>query len=408
MKRMHIFKVGTIFTLSSFALGITIPVLSLLVLDRGFDLSGLAVVMGAYGIAVVVMEIPSGIIGDTYGRKACFLLAKGCTALGSVLLAIARNDVLFVIAIVSLALARAFISGSFEALVIDWHNERFGQLALHRITTLISIWDTVGLSAGALVAGFVTIGSNRLLALDGPYDGNFLLSGMLNALLFLLSWFWIEESKKGTRRTEGTGFAPVFRFLRHQGLLAALMLSAIATGFILSSIEKYWQPRLLAIGGKQEHTTVLLGLLAFVGFISALGGTILSGHLTGTRKSSVVPLFILWRIVLSGAAIALALSTGGMGYGVSYGLFYLVLGLAGIPEQVMLNRLIPNHLRASVLSVSSFCLQAGGLASSAFAAWFLASEGRGIGELWIISSVVIASALIPFAFRGKRWSGQSA
>ncbi|MDD3941604.1 MAG: hypothetical protein PHR90_03945, partial [Sphaerochaetaceae bacterium] len=160
--------------------------------------------------------------------------------------------------------------------------------------------------------------------------------------------------------------------------------------------------------GKQEHTTVLLGLLAFVGFISALGGTILSGRLTGTRKSSVVPLFILWRIVLSGAAIALALSTGGMGYGVSYGLFYLVLGLAGIPEQVMLNRLIPNHLRASVLSVSSFCLQAGGLASSAFAAWFLASEGRGIGELWIISSVVIASALIPFAFRGKRWSGQSA
>lgn len=396
MRTMRMHHMGILFTSSSFALGVTIPVLSLLLLEKGLNLSTLALAMGAYSIVVVASEIPSGIIGDKYGRKSCFILAKLFTAAGSILLVSARSPFVFVCAILLMGLARAFISGSFEALAIDWHNQRFGTESLHRITTWISIWETVGLSAGALAAGFVTIWSGKLIHLQGTYDGNFLLSAIANGVIVVLAWMWIDEpAQQMSEQETEIGFRPLMQHIRSNRLLAVLMGGSIATGFLLSSIEKYWQPRLVVITNGTEKATVFLGVLAFIGFMGALAGTAISGRIIAIHKRSVLLQFTLWRLGMVVAVAALSRSMSALGYGALYGVFYVCLGLSGIAEQVMLNRLIPAYLRATLLSSASFALQAGGLAASGFAALWLADRQEGISSLWLISAMIILISVIP-------------
>lgn len=401
---MRMFHVGILFTASSFALGVTLPVMSLLLLDKGLSLSTLALVMGAYGIVVIASEIPSGIIGDRYGRNVCFILAKAFSAAGSIFLVFARTPLAFTCAILLMGLARAFISGSFEALAIDWHNRQFGIGALHRITTRIAIWDTVGLSAGSLASGFIAIWSARWFDLPGRYDGNFLFSAALNLTVALLALLWVTEPAAvaaGTRKE--IGIRSVLRQVASNGLLAYLMAASAATGFILSSIEKYWQPQFLMIASGNGTTTVFLGLLAFIGFMSALAGTVLSGHVIAKNARTLPGQLLLWRVVMVMAIILLSRMLSRFGFGLFYGLFYLSMGLYGIAEQVMFNRLIPAHLRASLLSGASFAMQAGGFAASAVAAMWLADNTRSIGSLWMLSAAVVALTLVPLVVRRKQF-----
>lgn len=69
--------------------------------------------------------------------------------------------------------------------------------------------------------------------------------------------------------------------------------------------------------------------------------------------------------------------------------------MANIPEGVILNSEVPNEIRASVLSVNSLILQAGGLIGSVVNS--LVINYTSIPVVWIISSgVIIISILLTF------------
>ena len=401
---MRLFEVGILSTASSFALGVTIPVLSLLLLDKGLNLSSLALMTGLYSLVVVAAEIPSGIIGDRFGRKTCFILAKMLSAAGAVLLIVARSTYAFVLAMILMGLARAFISGSFEALAIDWYNQRFGIGTMHRITTRISIWDTLGLSAGSLAAGFITLWSGPSALLPGPYDGNFIISAALNVIIGIVAWIRVEEAKtESPVERPQPGVLPILRLIRSNRLLAVMIITSASTGFLLASIERYWQPRFMRIMLFREESTILLGILAFIGFMGALAGVVLSGRLIGSLRHHMLVQFILWRLCMVLAVVVLALAGSEVLFMGAYGMCYLLFGLAGVIEQVMVNRVIPARMRATMLSTVSFALQAGSLISSGFAAIWLAGPKGGIGGLWMISALIILLPTIPLIIRKEHF-----
>jgi len=77
-----------------------------------------------------------------------------------------------------------------------------------------------------------------------------------------------------------------------------------------------------------------------------------------------------------------------------------------VSGQVMTNSLTPSHIRASVLSVSSFFMQVGGLAASAFAAVWLHATTQGIASVWKASAVVVLVVLLPLIVFHGRWKDQ--
>lgn len=69
------------------ATGLTVPVLTLMLLARGATLETLSLFMGITLIATVALEVPSGIAADVLGRKRLFMIAMLLSVAGYALLA---------------------------------------------------------------------------------------------------------------------------------------------------------------------------------------------------------------------------------------------------------------------------------------------------------------------------------
>lgn len=383
--------------LSSFSLGITLPVMNLLILDKGATLSSLALFMGVYSIVIVVTEIPSGIFSDRFGRRMTFIVSKVMMLCGSLFLIFGSSILSLTAAVLSLGLARSFVSGSFEALIVDWHNQEFGTEQLHRITSSLAVWETLGLSGGALSSGFATLAFQSMYPQAISYTGTFWVSSVLHLVIIALTLWWIKEPALDTGSENG-------EFDQHLGLvkmvksrtLFPFFLLSFALGFILSSIEKYWQPRLMEITHTNHTGVILLGVISFFGFMAALGGSLAAGRLLQKHPKRAAGYVVVFRSLFAFGMVAIALATGPIIFTVAYGGFYLFLAMYQIPEQTLLNRAIPSRMRASILSVSSFSLQIGGLVSSFFAAIWLRDGLRGIPSLWIVATIVTIVSMAPF------------
>lgn len=388
-------KFAAIWITSSFALGVTLPVINMMILEKGASLSSLALFMGLYGAVIVGTEVPSGMVADRFGRKTAFLLSKLFTVVGSLLLVAGSSEVLLVCAVVFLGLARSFVSGSFEALTVDWHIGENGIDSLHKITTRISVWETIGLSLGSLSAGLIAVGFERMGFAGNRYNGNFIVSGLLQLFVVVMTLMWIAEpnTRRSTEKFRKTKMG-MLAHLKGNRTLLSLLLLAFALGFLLSAIEKYWQPRLVAVTGTEDVASILLGIVAFIGFAGALGGTILAGFLLDRHPNSTRTLLIAFRVVMALGLVGLTTSASPTIFIVWYGSFYLLLGMGSVAEQTLLNKTIPSEIRASLLSVSSFFLQIGGLVSSLFAALWMNTPSGGIDSLWMIASAVLVLSTI--------------
>ena len=64
------------------ATGLLMPVALLLPLERGLTIAEIGIAMAAQGIVVIVMEVPSGALADSWGRRPVFI-ASGVAAIAA-------------------------------------------------------------------------------------------------------------------------------------------------------------------------------------------------------------------------------------------------------------------------------------------------------------------------------------
>jgi len=67
--------VQLILFLYHFSMGLVVPVLNLVLLNRGANLETLPLLYLVMAVAVLSLELPSGILADLLGRKKIFLLS---------------------------------------------------------------------------------------------------------------------------------------------------------------------------------------------------------------------------------------------------------------------------------------------------------------------------------------------
>ncbi len=402
---MSMIRFACIMTLNAFALGITLPVLNVVLLARGLTLSTLALFMAIYSAVIVVTEIPSGYLSDRFGRIPVFMTAKVCTAAGMVLVVFTSSAVPLFMAAVLMAIARSFSSGSFEAVVIDWFREREGEQNLHVITTNMSVWETLGLSAGALASGFAALLFERIGLFSDGRVSVFLISACLQLLIIFFIAIWMGgDSRKEPAQEMQPSAGQFLTSLKNRQFLSLLILT-FALGFLLSSIEKYWQPKIIGIIRDEDLATVLFGVVSFIGFMTALLGSILSGKLINRNRSRTGIYLVLLRLLLAASLLALAASRSPVSFLVLYASVYLFVAMSSVASGTIINTESPPAIRASLLSTVSFSLQIGGLVSSLFASVWLAGGVRSISSLWSVAAALVIVSLIPFIMHE---SGKSA
>ncbi len=402
---MSMFRAGFIMVLDFFALGITLPMMNVVLLSKGLTLSTLALFMALYSGIIVATEIPSGYLSDRIGRIPMYLIAKLLTFFGMVTVFVSHSLFFMFGAAVLLSLARSCSSGSFEAVVVDWHKETYGTEKMHQITTMMSVWETLGLSSGALASGFVArIFTHLHIGSDGR-AGVFLISALMQVVIIILT-VQLRKTLSDDQIT-GSDQISVKQLLSIAGekSFASILILIFALGIILSSIELYWQPVLLQMIPGDDLGSILLGIVAFIGFMGALVGSLLAGKLIGRWKKGTSFIFVLLRLLLALSFVLLALTHTELGFFGLYALFYIFVAMSGVVSGTIVNTRIPSALRSSLLSTASFALQIGGLAATLFASAWLSGGKRSIRSLWIIYAVLSVCALIPFFIHEIRGKG---
>lgn len=225
------------FLINSFAAGITIPVLSLILLSHGATIKTLSLYIGIISVIVVATELPSGILTDIYGRKRVYLLSHLFLLLNFLLVLISDNSLLLSIACVFQGLGKSFSSGTVEIIEIESYIKESGDADLSKINSTLAILDSIGLAAGSFWGGFIGyIGSD--------YNILLLFCIILEIVLLFLSAFIIKENRaadlshKFSRQLKEQ-FKDIRTSLNNSKFLVVILIESSLLGIGLSTVEVY-------------------------------------------------------------------------------------------------------------------------------------------------------------------------
>ncbi|NLI22367.1 MAG: MFS transporter [Clostridiales bacterium] len=458
--------------LRALATGVLAPVLTLSLLAHGATLQTVSLLIGVYSLTVVAAEFPSGVFADLYGRKTAFLISCAAHLSAFALLLVSAHAATLLAAMALSGLARAFSSGSIDALAIDGAPDG---AALVKVTARLSVLESAGLAVGALAGG-------PLAALGRGYAGNLGANLALYAVLLTLTVFAVHERPRrpvaarrrggarpaaetappwgdpggipdacATRTTSGEeplrGPVPALVARRVPApqpspasmpgdpFGAALPLAdeprlspAALVRECLTFLRRPGSPRVLALLTLLTGFCLLtvetywqpalsdfstpswaLGAVSFAGFFSVLLGSKAAERWMLRSPGAATRLLFAQKALLGGCLALLALARGTFVFAGVYAAAYLFIGGGDVAGSALLNRMTPARRRASVLSLFSFLLQIGGLAA-ALAGYAVSAAGR-YRALWLIAGALMVGAAFGLALyrrHRRRWRKEGA
>lgn len=393
MARIH----QTIIFINNFSMGLIIPVMNLILLERGASLKTLPMLMALYAVTVLCFELPSGICADLYGRKKVFLISCIAQFISMLLLVFACDIIWLAFAIVLNGLSRSFASGSLDALVIDQSLAANGDTGLSMVTSRLAILEGSGLATGSIVGGFAAYAMGNQI--------NILLRGGFTLLIFLLCIRYVKETRD-TEKEEWVSLPEHLKlgrdFLSSVPAFKLLLVGIFFYGFFIIALETYWQPAFMKMNTQTDNTW-MLGVITFVSFMAAISGNALSQkllHKFGTHQWKV---YYISRIILSLCIVFLSLQRNSIGFLFGYTSIYLLTGTGNVAENTIINQYTPNKMRASILSVSSFLSQAGVMCSSIFSSIMI--DRLQISGIWKVTGIMLGSYVLivtVISYLGKR------
>jgi MFS family permease len=326
---------------------------TLFLLDAGLSIFEVFVANAAFTAAMALFEIPTGVVADTRGRRASFLLSEATLALGTLayvgVAAINGGLLLFCLAGVILGLGYTFYSGAVEAWLVDALQATGYRHELDGVFAKASIVASV-----AMIVGTVGGGLLGQLDLSIPY----LVRAALIVIAFAVG-FWTMHDMGFTPRTMRLqGIIGEMRKVARAGItygwrrpaVRLLVVESFVTWGFFSWAWYAWQPYFLDLYGKDAIW--LSGLIASLFALAGIAGNALVGKLArpGGRRTT---------ILLGAAAISTAtmVATGVVRYfWVTVPVFLLGAVAGGVLQpvrQTYLHQSIPTSERATLVSFDS-------------------------------------------------------
>lgn len=383
--------------------GVIFPVLSLAIIAKGMNYFQLGILMAVYSGATVVLELPTGGLADSLGRKTVYLSALCCMVAGAGTFYAAQSFTGIAIAFLLLGTGRALASGTMDAHFIDALYAENPEVDLQRVMAKVHAAVPISLGLVSLLGGYLpdlSEGMDVPWLLRDPYSLNVLVMLLLIVIQMLLTLALIHESRPRPGLQQlSEGFKAVPRIIvsalelgiKNKAILL-LLIGGFLWGFSISGLEQFWQPRVQEIGSDELHSRVF-GFLAAGYFVAAAAGSLVSGLVGRLTRGNYTLMLVLIRAAMAAGLVLLALSRGLPGFSVFYIGTFFFNGMANSPESAVLNREVTSDRRSTVLSVASLIMQFGGLCG-AFILGFLART-YSIPLVWMVSGAALfISALV--------------
>ncbi|MEX1169164.1 MAG: MFS transporter [Chloroflexota bacterium] len=392
-----------------FPVGLLIPISVLLMVSRGLSLTEIGLAFSAQGFVVLALELPTGGLSDSLGRRPVLIVASIVGLLSLAVFSVADSVAMFAAAWFLQGIYRALDSGPLEAWYVD------ATLAADPDARIES-----GLGAGSSVLS-VAIGggallSSGLVALD-PIDSvdalavPLLVALVLNVVNFGAVVLLLKEVRRarGVRAiASSVGAVPGvvrdgLRLLRSSRVLLALVLVELFWGFSMVTFESLFPIRLSEVLGDTASAAALMGPVSSgAWFASAAGAALITAvsHRLGVARSAA-----MLRVLQGAAIVAMGLLAGPIGLVTAYLACYVTHGASNPMHMTLLHRQVDGPHRTTVLSMNSMVSHPAG----AIGAIVLASiaDGTSLATAMLIGGIVcaVAAPLYIPAWRAERRRG---
>lgn len=375
---------------------------TLFLLDAGLSIGQAFAANAFFTVGQVLFEVPTGVVADTVGRRASYLLGTatlvGSTLLYLLLWQVKAGFVPWAVASALLGLGFTFFSGATEAWLVDGLAASGYEGSLESAFAKGQVAGGIAMVGGTIAGGVLAQSTN----LGTPY----LVRAALLVLTLVVAW----------RAMHDVGFAPkprvsvtaemrdILRSSLDHGLrnppVRWLMLAAPFTAGV--SLYGFYaaQPYLLQLYGNTSSYAVAGVSAAIVALAQILSGVTapLVSRVFRARTSVLLLIAVVTAVVL----VLIGLVSN----------FWLALVLLAVwatlfaaitpVRQALLNSLIPSAQRATVLSSDNLLASAGGVVIQPTLG--RAADVWSYGQAYVVSAGIQLLA-VPFILLARRDAG---
>lgn len=392
---------GTYYTLmlgNTLAASLIWGVNTLFLLDAGLSNLEAFAANAFFSAGMLIFEIPTGVVADTVGRRASYLLGTVTLAVTTVMywMLWVWQSPFWAWAVVSvlLGLGFTFFSGAVDAWLVDALKATAYQGSLETVFGRAQIVGGVAMLSGSVLGGVIA----QLTNLGVP----FLIRGAILLLMFVVAALLMRDLGFTPDRSESPLRATrtVLRASIRYGLgdppVRWLMLASPFTTGVGFYVFYALQPYLLELWGDEEAYTVAGLAAALVSGTAILGGAIAPWvRRLFRRRTSTILL----------AAVTSALVLVGVGLVRNFWVAVVLVALWGVASAIddpvhraYLNDMIPSKQRATVLSFDSLMGSGGGVVIQPVLGRVADVGGYGASLVW---SGVITAVAVPFVLMSR-------
>jgi len=336
------------------------PFFLLALLEKGLSYFEIGLLVGFRGLMVNLLEVPTGVIADAYGKRTCMMISFAAYCISFILFGAGVTLPVLFAAMLLFSLGEAFRTGTHKAIIFEWL-EREGRMhERDRVYGFTRSWSKFGSAVSAIIAAVLVIIGNR-------YSRVFYYS-VIPYLIGLINFtFYPPDSP--VEQARKTSFWKLFREsvadAFRQPLLRGLLAEAALYEGPYKVVKDYVQPilktaaltlPLLAGWSDVRRTAVLVGavfvlLHLFEGVASRKSADFVEKWCGGLRPA----VLRLWTLNLAACTVlTVAILLGFPALAVVC--FVALAALQNLWRPNMIGRLSeasPAHRRATVLSINS-------------------------------------------------------
>ncbi len=346
--------------------GFIVGIFTLVARERGLSIQQITLYMTAQGIMVFLLELPTSGFADALGRRPLLLMAGVVNIGAGLAFLLAQSFWQFALAAGLMGVYRALDSGPLEAWYVDTVHEREPGADVHRAMSAQGVLVGAGLGGGALVSGGLVAWHpfRESSALLLPIQVFVALCVVhLLATLFLLREAPRSDSRLRARLSESVRETPTvvrdgLHLVTRNRVLAGLVLVELFWVTGMMAYETLMPLRLSDLLGSEARAGAWMGPAAAGGWALFSLGSWLGGQ--AADRFGLVRAAILGRLLNGLGVVAMGLTLGPAALIAAYLVTYGLHGAASPAYMGLMHREASAKNRATILSLGSLVMQAGG------------------------------------------------
>ncbi|MGB3368042.1 MAG: MFS transporter [Acidaminobacteraceae bacterium] len=308
---------------------------------RGLSLFEIGLMESIYHLSSFMMEIPTGMIADIYGRKTSRSLGRIANILSTLMMILSNDVMYFAIGFILQALGNNLESGAGEALVYDSMKENHEEENFMKIKGRQEFFFQLARSMALLVGGYFA-------TLDYAYV--YKVAIVISAVSFFQSLSFVEPNMgkvdldESAYKTFKNQFVNSVNVIKNDMRIAFFILSTEAIATFVTTEYFYIQNYLKSIGRNEFQIGILLSFGAAASIIAGLNTHRIEKKFkfSGILYTSlIVSAISFWTITFKGMTE------------VSMVIITMSESVLFIATSDYINKLIPSEQRATVLSFQS-------------------------------------------------------